>query len=169
MFTVGVQKAPNHFSSDARLPTKFGLARDDGIAACLVVRGSFASPLQFPLHRTVFRLGAPISLGRVSGRATVGDRADDHRLFRDGLKALLKSQSGFADVAEAGDGDEALDLARKHQPDILLLDLNMPRSGLHAARELCADAAPIRTILLTAEISQEDIVRALQFRVRELC
>jgi DNA-binding NarL/FixJ family response regulator len=92
--------------------------------------------------------------------------ADDHRLFRDGLKALLKSQPGFTVVGEAGDGDEAVNLARKHQPDILLLDLNMPRSGLHAARELCADATPIRTILLTAEISQEDIVRALQFRVQ---
>ena len=92
--------------------------------------------------------------------------ADDHRLFRDGLKALLKSQPGFTVVGEAGDGDEAVSLARKCQPDILLLDLNMPCSGLHAARELCAHTTPIRTILLTAEISQEDIVRALQFRVQ---
>jgi DNA-binding NarL/FixJ family response regulator len=92
--------------------------------------------------------------------------ADDHRLFRDGLKALLTSQPGFAVVGEAGDGDEAVNLARRYRPDILLLDLNMPRSGLHAARELSADATPIRTILLTAEISQQDIVRALQFRVQ---
>jgi two-component system, NarL family, nitrate/nitrite response regulator NarL len=92
--------------------------------------------------------------------------ADDHRLFRDGLKALLMSQPGFAVVGEAGNGDEAVALTRKFQPDILLLDLNMPHSGLHAARELCADALGVRTILLTAEISQDDIVKALQFRVQ---
>lgn len=92
--------------------------------------------------------------------------ADDHRLFRDGLKALLSSQPGFSVVGEASDSDEAVTLTRKFQPDILLLDLNMPHSGLEAARQLCADTTPVRTILLTAEISQEDIVKALQFRVQ---
>jgi two-component system, NarL family, nitrate/nitrite response regulator NarL len=92
--------------------------------------------------------------------------ADDHRLFRDGLKALLKSQPGFVVVGEAANSRDAIALARQTQPDILLLDLNMPGSGLEAARELCADQTKLRTILLTAEISQEDIVTALQFRVQ---
>lgn len=92
--------------------------------------------------------------------------ADDHQLFRDGLKALLLSQPGFSVVGEAANSNDAVTLTRRVQPDILLLDVNMPRSGLEAARELSADTSAVRTILLTAEISQEDIVKALQFRVQ---
>jgi|SRR5438105_82432 len=92
--------------------------------------------------------------------------ADDHCLFRDGLKALLRSEPGFVVVGEAHDGDEAVTLTRQHRPDILLLDLNMPHSGLEAARDLCAEPASVRTILLAAEISQEDIMKALQFCVK---
>ena len=92
--------------------------------------------------------------------------ADDYCLFRDGLKALLRSEPGFVVVGEAHDGDEAVTLTRQHRPDILLLDLNMPHSGLEAARDLCAEPASVRTILLAAEISQEDIMKALQFCVK---
>ena len=92
--------------------------------------------------------------------------ADDHCLFRDGLKTLLRSEPGFVVVGEAHDGDEAVTLTRQHRPDILLLDLNMPHSGLEAARDLCAEPASVRTILLAAEISQEDIMKALQFCVK---
>lgn len=92
--------------------------------------------------------------------------ADDHPLFRDGLKALLKSQRDFEVVGEAGDGIDAVRLARELRPDLLLLDVHMPRSGLEVVRELDSDPTPLRTILLTAEISQENIVKALQFRVQ---
>ena len=92
--------------------------------------------------------------------------ADDHRLFRDGLKALLRSEPGFVVVGEAHDGDEAVTLTKQFRPDILLLDLNMPHSGLEAARELCAAPTPVRMILLTAEIGPDDIAKALQFRVQ---
>jgi DNA-binding NarL/FixJ family response regulator len=92
--------------------------------------------------------------------------ADDQRLFREGLKALLTTQPGFTVVGEASDSREAVAFARRYQPDVLLLDLNMPGSGLEAARQLSADQSALRTILLTAEISQEDMVTALQFRVQ---
>jgi DNA-binding NarL/FixJ family response regulator len=70
--------------------------------------------------------------------------ADDHPLFRDVLRRLLQSQPGFEVVGEAGDGDVLVDLARKTKPDILLLDLSMPRQdGLEVLRELSASRLPV--------------------------
>ncbi len=59
--------------------------------------------------------------------------ADDHTLMRAGLRALLDGMAGCEVVAEAGDGDEALELLRQHQPDVALMDIDMKRmSGLDA-------------------------------------
>lgn len=91
--------------------------------------------------------------------------ADDHPIFRKGLKSLLDAEPGFQVVGEAENGDEAVRLARSLQPDILLLDLAMPQlSGMDALRELAAESAPlpVRTILLTAGIQRPEIVKALQ-------
>lgn len=93
--------------------------------------------------------------------------ADDHPIFRDGLKRLLESERDFRVIGEACDGVEAVDLARKLNPEILLLDLAMPRrAGLEALRELSTDAAPVRVILLTAAAEKEQIVEALQLGAR---
>ncbi len=63
--------------------------------------------------------------------------ADDHKLFRDGVKKLLELESDIAVVGEAGDGEEALSLIREKEPDILLFDINMPRvDGIQLVREL---------------------------------
>lgn len=89
--------------------------------------------------------------------------ADDHPLFRDGLRRLLQSEPGFEVVGEASDGDELLPLVRKAKPDILLLDLSMPRrDGMTVLRELAAAKIPVRTLLLTAAIDQGQIVQALR-------
>lgn len=89
--------------------------------------------------------------------------ADDHPLFRDGLRHLLQSEPGFEVVGEASDGDELLALIRKAKPDILLLDLSMPRrDGMAVLRELAAAKIPVRTLLLTAAIDQAQIVQALR-------
>jgi two-component system, NarL family, nitrate/nitrite response regulator NarL len=89
--------------------------------------------------------------------------ADDHPLFRDGLRRLLQSEPGFEVVGEASDGDELLGLIRKAKPDILLLDLSMPRrDGMAVLRELVAAKIPVRTLLLTAAIDQTQIVQALR-------
>jgi len=93
--------------------------------------------------------------------------ADDHPIFRDGLRRLLEAERGFQVVVEAADGEEAVKLARQLKPDIVLLDLAMPRvTGLEALRELAASPKPVRTVLLTAAIEREQIVEALQLGAR---
>jgi DNA-binding NarL/FixJ family response regulator len=93
--------------------------------------------------------------------------ADDHPIFREGLRRLLESDGSFEVVGEGQDGGEAVQLAQKLQPDILLLDVSMPRvTGLTALEELSRANHAVRTILLTASIGQSDIVTALQLGAR---
>ncbi len=93
--------------------------------------------------------------------------ADDHTLFRQGLRKLLEEETGFRVAGEAADGAEAVELVKKLRPDILLLDLLMPRrSGLEALRDMESSAGPLRTIILTATIEKSQIVEALQLGAR---
>lgn len=93
--------------------------------------------------------------------------ADDHPIFRDGLRRLLESEPGFQVVGEAQDGAEAVKLARAVKPDILLLDMAMPKvTGLLALQEMADAGDSVRTILLTASIGEEDMVTALQLGAR---
>jgi DNA-binding NarL/FixJ family response regulator len=89
--------------------------------------------------------------------------ADDHPLFRDGLRRLLESEAGFEVVGEGADGEEILAVARNTSADLLLLDLSMPRrGGMEVLRELAAANIPLRTLLLTAAIDKSQIVQALK-------
>jgi two-component system nitrate/nitrite response regulator NarL len=89
--------------------------------------------------------------------------ADDHPIFREGLIKLLQTRPDLDIVGAATDGDEALPLVKEVQPDVLLLDLAMPRmSGLVALRELKGMKTATRIVLLTAAIERPDIVTALQ-------
>jgi DNA-binding NarL/FixJ family response regulator len=95
--------------------------------------------------------------------------ADDHPIFRDGLRRLLEAESHCVVIGEACDGAEAVKLARQLKPDILLLDLAMPRHpGLEALREMSTNSAPhsVRIILLTAAAEKNQIVEALQLGAR---
>ncbi|PYV84549.1 MAG: DNA-binding response regulator [Acidobacteria bacterium] len=93
--------------------------------------------------------------------------ADDHPIFRDGLKRLLEAERGFKVIGEACDGVEAVSLVRQLRPEILLLDLAMPRRpGLEALRELSTESLSVRVILLTAAAEKEQIVEALQLGAR---
>src|SRR6266481_2131379 len=95
--------------------------------------------------------------------------ADDHPIFRDGLKRLLESEREFKVVGEACDGVEAVSMVRQLKPEILLLDLAMPRRpGLEALREMSdgPEPLPVRVILLTAAAEKDQIVEALQLGAR---
>jgi DNA-binding NarL/FixJ family response regulator len=95
--------------------------------------------------------------------------ADDHPIFRDGLRRLLEAEPDLKVLGEASDGAEAVKQARQLKPDILLLDLAMPRMpGLEALRDLSSSpgASPVRVILLTAAAEKNQIVEALQLGAR---
>jgi DNA-binding NarL/FixJ family response regulator len=89
--------------------------------------------------------------------------ADSHAMFRDGLALLLEVEPDLKVVGAAADGADALDLVATLQPDLLLLDLAMPRmAGLPALRELKNRSSQVKVILLTAAIESSEIVTALQ-------
>jgi DNA-binding NarL/FixJ family response regulator len=88
--------------------------------------------------------------------------ADDHVLVRNGIKAMLESDSDIRVVGEAGSGAEALEVARQLHPDILVLDIRMPgMTGLEAAAKL-ADIAPgTKAVILSMHDSEDYVLQAL--------
>jgi two-component system nitrate/nitrite response regulator NarL len=95
--------------------------------------------------------------------------ADDHPIFRDGLRRLLETEPDLKVIGEACDGAEAVRLAKQLKTDILLLDLAMPRHpGLEALREMssASNQHAVRVILLTAAAEKAQIVEALQLGAR---
>jgi two-component system nitrate/nitrite response regulator NarL len=109
-------------------------------------------------------LGFPIGGGVEGSRDDIRILiADDHAIFREGLRKLLESEPSFRVVGEAADGEMALQLAREVKADVLLLDLAMPRmDGLETLREVAVHKPSLRTVVLTASIDRENIVKALQ-------
>jgi DNA-binding NarL/FixJ family response regulator len=89
--------------------------------------------------------------------------ADDHEMFREGIRAFLERDGRFEIVAEASNGPEMISLAKQHRPDVVLLDLAMPgRGGLEAAEELKAGNQDIKILVLTAHPEDDVAVRALK-------
>src|ERR1022692_1515741 len=93
--------------------------------------------------------------------------ADDHAIFRDGLRKLLEVADDVQIVGEASNGVECVKMLTKLKPDILLLDLRMPeKDGLGVLEEGNFDSLPTRVIVLTAAEDDRDVVRAMRLGAR---
>ena len=90
--------------------------------------------------------------------------ADDHTIFRDGLRRLLSLEPDFEVVAEAKDGSEVLSLIEEKEPDILLLDLRMPGvDGLSLLQRVQAQKLKTKIIVLTASEDEGEYVQAMKY------
>ena len=88
---------------------------------------------------------------------------DDHALFRRGLVGLLEEMPGFEVVGQASDGLQALAVIAEMQPDLVLLDLNMPRmDGIETLRELRSRKMDVRVLMLTISQNDEDLLEAIR-------
>lgn len=88
---------------------------------------------------------------------------DDHILFRKGISSLLETRSDMEIVGEAGDGFEAISQAREMLPDVILMDINMPkRDGLSAARIIKQEMPHVQIVMLTVSEDDEDLFEAIK-------
>lgn len=89
--------------------------------------------------------------------------ADDHRIILEGLEQLLRRERDFEVVATATTGQQALDAVRTNEPDVAVLDVNMPDGdGLSVLRRVRAELPRIRVVLLTATLDDDQAVEAVQ-------
>lgn len=110
---------------------------------------------------------APVALTNALHRRIRIVIADDHPIFRDSLRTFLHTERDFQVIGEAADGEAATSLAHKLQPDILLLDMSMPKKdGMEVLGELSGAGLPVRVVVLTAAICKADTLRALQLGAR---
>jgi DNA-binding NarL/FixJ family response regulator len=95
---------------------------------------------------------------------------DDHPIIREGLRKLLEMETDIVVIGEAGTGEQALDLAREKRPDVVLLDINLPRmNGLQVASLLKADRTHTAVVLLTAYDDEEQILHAMRSGASAYC
>lgn len=88
---------------------------------------------------------------------------DDHKLFREGVKRILSYEPSFEVVAEADDGNKAHEIVEQYQPDIVLMDINMPDvNGIEATRQLIESFSDVKVIILSIHDDENYVHHALQ-------
>jgi DNA-binding NarL/FixJ family response regulator len=96
--------------------------------------------------------------------------AEDHKILREGLKSLVKSNDALEVVAEAGDGIEAIRAVEKHRPDLLLLDLSMPRmSGISVIKDIKGRLPETKILALTIHDTEEYILESFHAGLDGYC
>lgn len=92
---------------------------------------------------------------------------DDHEVVRKGIAAILSTEPSIRLVAEATSAQDAIELYRRHRPDVTLMDLRLPgKSGIEATREIRRDFPDAKILVLTSYDGDQDIYRALEAGVR---
>jgi DNA-binding NarL/FixJ family response regulator len=98
----------------------------------------------------------------MSSKPTTIVLADDHRIVREGLSALLKAEPDFSIIGEVGDGLAALELIKKSHPDVVVLDLMMPGlNGLEVARQISKQMPQVRIVILSMYDDEGFVLEAL--------
>jgi DNA-binding NarL/FixJ family response regulator len=93
--------------------------------------------------------------------------ADDHPIVLDGLENLFRLEPDFRVVARCVNGEECLAAVRRYEPDVLILDIRMPRlDGLAVLRELRREKHPVKVVLLATALEEEEVLEALRLGVR---
>src|SRR6476660_7112974 len=88
---------------------------------------------------------------------------DDHPVVRQGLRALLETSHDIVIAAEAGDGREAIEQAKKHRPAVVLMDMALPiMNGIEATRQIAAELPSTRVLMLSTYSHDESVSRAVQ-------
>ena len=92
--------------------------------------------------------------------------ADDHPLFREGVAKTIADQADFVVVGQGANADEAVSLARDLMPDLILLDISMPGSGIEAARQIALACPVVKIVMLTVSEQDDDVMKALKAGAR---
>lgn len=88
---------------------------------------------------------------------------DDHQLFREGVKRILAMEDNFDVVAEGEDGEQALALVEEHRPDVILMDINMPKvNGMEATRDLIQKYPDVKVLILSIHDDESYVTHVLK-------
>ena len=92
---------------------------------------------------------------------------DDHPMLRQGMVRVLEQEAGFKVLGEASDGIEAIEKTKQLRPDVVLMDINMPRfNGLQATLRLQQEAPTVKVLMITVSEKDEDLLTAVKFGAR---
>ncbi len=91
---------------------------------------------------------------------------DDHPLFREGVVTTLMESGKFNVVAQAGNKEDAISLAEKHLPNLMLVDVSMPGGGIETAHEISTSTPVVKVIMLTVSEQEQDVQAALKAQAR---